>query len=68
MKLTPPTPEDVPVLEKWLSDKELLDIREVAHINAVWEADEAGKSLKVMLDDSGNPIGMEADGEVLFTS
>ena len=26
MKLTPPTPEDVPVLEKWLSDKELLDL------------------------------------------
>lgn len=52
MNLTPPTPEDVPILEKWLSDEPLLRLIAVEPPRP----DRAVLVTMIRLDD-GTPVG-----------
>lgn len=40
-------------------------IYDAAMMNAVWEAFDRGAVLTVVLDDSGQPVGLKADGALI---
>lgn len=41
-------------------------IYDAALMNAVWEAFDRGAVLTVVLDDSGQPVGLKADGALIL--